>query len=412
LIYSHDTFGLGNIRRVLAIAKHLIDVDPEVSILILSGSPMLHAFQLQSRIDYVKLPCLTRTQQGKYAVKFLSMEYSHLIKMRSSIISHAVRDFEPDLIMVDKKPLGVENELLPALRMDAQTRLARRARLVLVLRDILDSPEVTKEQWRKHEYHRAIEDFYDLVMVVGSPDVFDVRREYDFTQASAAKTCFCGYIGRELGARPPQAVREELGIDGKPLLLVTVGGGEDGYRVISCCLDGLTAKARRCEFHTLVLCGPDMPKAQQQRIRVRSAALADVFVKEFTDDLMSYMGAADLVLSMGGYNTLCEILTLKKRAIVVPRVDPVQEQWIRAQRMAKRGLMRAIHPDDLSPEGLMRAVEEELTSNEIPLEHMHKIDLDALGRITACINSLLAPRIRGTRPAAPPVRYWPQRAVL
>jgi predicted glycosyltransferase len=40
-----------------------------------------------------------------------------------------------------------------------------------------------------------------------------------------------------------------------------------------------------------------------------------------------------------------EILSLRKRAVVVPRTQPVEEQWIRAQRMAELGLFAAIHPD-------------------------------------------------------------------
>ncbi|TLY79434.1 MAG: glycosyltransferase, partial [Gammaproteobacteria bacterium] len=57
LVYSHDTFGLGNIKRMLEISKHLVAAYGNVSVLIISGSPMLHAFRIPPRIDYIKLPC-------------------------------------------------------------------------------------------------------------------------------------------------------------------------------------------------------------------------------------------------------------------------------------------------------------------------------------------------------------------
>ena len=184
LVYSHDTFGLGNIRRMLAISESLVGAFPDVSILIVTGSPMLHAFRLSPSIDYMKLPCLKRNQAGGYETRSLGLELAQTVQLRRNMITSAVRDFAPDLILVDKKPFGVENELEPALREAARRRVP--PKLVLLLRDILDAPEATIPVWEKHGYHEAIERLYDRVLVVGSPDLFDIRAEYRFPQASAA----------------------------------------------------------------------------------------------------------------------------------------------------------------------------------------------------------------------------------
>ena len=143
LVYSHDTFGLGNIRRMLEISKHLAAADPDVSILIISGSPMLHAFRIPERIDYIKLPCLTRTTRGGYEVKFLQSSYEDIMRLRANIILSAGLDFAPDLILVDKKPFGVSNELAPVF--DLVRRRLQRPKMVLLLRDILDSAEATSQ---------------------------------------------------------------------------------------------------------------------------------------------------------------------------------------------------------------------------------------------------------------------------
>jgi len=58
LVYSHDTFGLGNIRRMLCICEYLLEALPTLSILLVSGSPMVHSFRIPRRLDYIKLPCL------------------------------------------------------------------------------------------------------------------------------------------------------------------------------------------------------------------------------------------------------------------------------------------------------------------------------------------------------------------
>ena len=71
LVYSHDTFGLGNIRRMLAICEHLVEADVALSILLVTGSPVIHNLRLPARLDYIKLPCLTRRDFENYDVKYL-----------------------------------------------------------------------------------------------------------------------------------------------------------------------------------------------------------------------------------------------------------------------------------------------------------------------------------------------------
>jgi predicted glycosyltransferase len=102
---------------------------------------------------------------------------------------------------------------------------------------------------------------------------------------------------------------------------------------------------------------------------------------EFTDDMMAFLNAADVVVSMGGYNTICEILTLRKRAVVVPRTRPVAEQSIRAERMSGRRLFRALDPDKLTPAALMLEVLAQVESHRTGAHFEVDLDMDALPRI-------------------------------
>jgi predicted glycosyltransferase len=403
LVYSHDTFGLGNIRRMLEIAKHLVHQDPEVSVLILSGSPMLHAFRIPPRIDYIKLPCLTRSLQGEYGVKFLDLSYEQAIRLRSNLIMSAMLDFDPHLILVDKKPFGVSNELAAAL--DLLQRRGHRPKLVLLLRDILDTPEVTMQTWRKNGYFPAIDAYYDEVLVVGSREIFDLTTEYQFPATCQAKVRFCGYIRRSQGLKSIQEIRRDLRIGDERMVLLTAGGGEDGYHLLTTYLQALALNNQAVAFKTLLVCGPEMADSQRRQILSLAANLPSVIVKEFVADMASYMGAADLVVAMGGYNTICEILTLRKRAIIVPRVRPVQEQWIRAERMQRLGLLTAIHPDELTAKGLLNAVHNELDCENVVARGLYQLDLDGLPRICQSLNALLSSDI-GAREVARPTLQW------
>ena len=383
LIYSHDTFGLGNIRRMLEIGRHLVQASPEVAVLVITGSPMLHAFRIPDRIDYVKLPCLSRNVDGRYGARSLPLTLDELVRLRANLIRSTIADFAPDLILVDKKPFGVEDELSGALA-DLQSG-PRRPKLVLLLRDILDSPEATTRVWRKNGYFEAIEAYYDQVLVVGSPDVFDMRREYRFPPFAAAKVSFCGYIAREAGRQSRADVRRGLGVrEDQPLVLVTPGGGEDGHELIGACLSGLKALPAPRRPRTHIVCGPEMTDAR--RIAIEAAAeMPQVSLQDFSDDMMSLMAGSDVVLAMGGYNTVCELLTLRKRAVLVPRVKPGVEQYMRAERMAGLGLVRMLHPDGLTPAALMAGLQAELAALAARQRLPQAPRLDGLARVTAAI---------------------------
>lgn len=391
LVYSHDTYGLGNIRRMLEISRYLVDHDRDVSILLVSGSPMVHAFRIPARIDYVKLPCLTRTRSGSYAVKFLDMGYDDILRMRRNILLNTFVDFDPDLVLVDKKPLGISDELGPTLEL--AKRRGHRARTVLVLRDILDSPAVTIETWRKNRYHEIIESFYDSVLILGTPAIFDTASEYQFPAATRARTRYCGYLNREPGRGFREKIRRELGVaDKERLVLVTVGGGEDGDRVLHCYLDGWqqNPQLREAGVRTLLICGSEMNEVNRRQI-ICAASDPSIIVRDFDNDMMTCMSAADVVVSMGGYNTICEILSSSKPAVIIPRARPVAEQWIRAQRMEAQGLLRAIHPDEVQPTTLMDAVTSALQRVDNPADTLRfATSMRGLPNFHQAINELVA----------------------
>ena len=388
LVYSHDTFGLGNIRRMLTICKYLLDTIPELSILLVSGSPVVHSFRMPVGLDYIKLTCLGRNESGNLSAKYIGAATQEISQLRSDLIRSAVANFKPHLILVDKKPYGLQGELKSTLKY--LKNHSPQTKLILLLRDILDHPEITVEQWSQSGYYEAVRWYYDQILVVGMAEIFNTIQEYRFPKSVIKKVKFCGYLRRDCGQKPPEVIRQELKIKvNEKLVLVTPGGGEDGYSLVANYLHGLTTKTDRPNIKTLIICGPEMPSAQRQKILQLSQQLPQVQVSEFTDDMNSYINASDAVVSMGGYNTICEILSLNKPAVVVPRIKPVQEQWIRAERMADFGLFRAIHPERLTPQKLMKTVLEQLQSSHNDWMRLKAIDLNGLFRIRHYLSSLV-----------------------
>lgn len=380
LIYSHDTYGLGNIRRMATVAEALAAEDPSVSILIVTGSPMLHAFRLSERIDYVKLPCLNRSDVGQYDVKHLAIPQASARRMRAGIIASAAVDFEPDLVIVDKKPLGVMRELEPTLQI-----LARRPsppRTVLILRDIIDAPQSTREVWARNDYHRQIGRYYDDLIAVGEQRVFDLAREYHFPYETTRKLRYVGYLRRSAGRLLPAEVRARIGAGAEPLMLVQTGGGADGAATIDAYLDALQLFGAAPPFRSWIIFGPELGSTERLRLRSRLAALPQVIHQDFAEDMNACINAADFVVSMGGYNSVCELLSLQKPALIVPRVMPVEEQWVRAERLARLGMVDCLHPDELSGEKMHQKLRQLLTGGARQLRARKELSLRGLEGLT------------------------------
>ena len=385
LIYSHDTFGLGNIRRIMNIATYLHRAIPDLSILIVTGSPMIQSFRIPKGIDYIKLPCLSRTESEGYSAKYLESKIVDIVRLRSDLILSAVLNFKPDLMLIDKKPYGVKHELRETLSL-VKSYLPR-TKTILLLRDILDAPAATTKVWEDNGYYEAVKSVYDLVLVLGKPEIFDPRVEYNFPITASEKVEFCGYIEPQALLRDRNAVRQELRIErDERLILVTAGGGEDGHALLQTYTQALEHMPAGARIRSLIVTGPEMSEPQRNILNQSARRFPCVSMLEFTNDLPSYMNASDLVLAMGGYNTVCEILCLKKRAIIVPRVRPVEEQWIRAERMARLGLLTTIHPDSLTPQDLLRTALMELSSDQ---PQRPVLDLTALPTLTGHVSMLL-----------------------
>ena len=391
MVYSHDTYTLGNIRRMLAICHHLLESIPDLSILLMAGSPMIESFRLSERLDYIKLPSLIRTDSEAYSVKSLGTGIDETMRLRSELLTAACMNFRPDVFLVDKKPYGVKNELATVIRTLRQLQTG----LALVLRDILDAPEKTVSTWRANEYYEASL-VYDLILVLGSATLFDVTREYCFPRELARKTRFCGYLRTAAGPRSVGKVRSELQVsDGEKLVVLTVGGGEDGFKLLSGYAAGSRTLARKERPRTLMICGREMNSKERQTLLHQISVDDSIQMLEFTDDVMSYLAASDLIVSTGGYNTVCDILSTGRRAIVVPCSTPVEEQRIRAERMSQIGLFHWIPSNQLTPARLIETVMANLRAspNQVP---DGAIDLDGLPHICRFVDGLLESR-RPTR---------------
>ena len=316
-----------------------------------------------------------------------------MIALRGRPIAAALEAFAPDVFIVDKVARGAINELDPAL---ASLRTNGRTRCVLGLRDVLDEPAAARREWREAGGDDVIAAWYDALWVYGDPTVYDPVAEYGFGPEVAAKVRYTGYLDRRRQPgpagleddTPTETPAQPAGLSER-LVLCMVGGGQDGA--------ALAETFVRADFPPgltgVILTGPCMPAEVRQRLCRRAAVRPRLHVVPFVSDTGPLLGRADRVISMGGYNSVCEVLSCEKPALIMPRVQPRQEQLIRAERLRDLGLLDLLHPENLSPRALTEWLAQDLPPRR---PARSRIDLNGLANLPALLAELLdAPSRRG-----------------
>jgi predicted glycosyltransferase len=383
-MYSHDAQGLGHVRRNLALAGALQRLDPAPDVLLLTGAPEAAALRRPARTDLVGLPALAKSEQGVYRARHLSVAAGELAELRAALLTATLTTFVPDLLVVDRYPRGFRGELEPALR---RLSVLGRTRVVLGLRDVIDDPVRARVEWRRDGASVALARYYDQVWLYGDPAVYDARPVLGLDADPASTIVATGYLARGRDRGPgggrPSAHRRPA-----RYVLCVVGGGGDGAALAEA-----FARAPLPPGHAGVLVtGPQMPQAARRAVGAVAAGRDGVQVHDFLDDLERWLGQAAAVVSMGGYNSVCEALAASRPLLVVPRVRPRAEQLVRATALARTGLVEVLHPDQLHPLRLGHWAAGAVRRGPRPPS---SVDLDGLARVPALAEALLG----GTRPA-------------
>ncbi|MAK33177.1 MAG: hypothetical protein CL386_04235 [Acidiferrobacter sp.] len=348
LIYSHDSFGLGHLRRCRTIAHALVDQFAGLKVLIVSGSPIIGSFDFKSRVDFVRIPGVVKLRGGDYTSLSDHIDLSQTLQLRASIMEQTADTFSPDLFIVDKEPLGLRGEVTQTLK----KLRGKGVRTVLGLRDILDDPVLLNKEWDHRGTPRNLEAWYDEIWVFGSRSMGNPLAELGVSEAGLQSMIYTGYLRRAV----PSIARAPVSLPREPFLLVTPGGGGDGETLVDWVLNALEQKPRPAKPVVIVL-GPFMPQAVRQQFQLRAEALKGVQTIVFNSNMELVMERAAGVVAMGGYNTFCEILSLDKPALLIPRSTPRMEQTLRAHRASSLGLVSMLDGDgDRSADAMAQAL--------------------------------------------------------
>ncbi|UVI35580.1 glycosyltransferase family protein [Brevibacterium spongiae] len=386
-LFSHDSLGLGHIRRNRALAFALDRDLPsltgrEVSGLLIASSPEAARFDLPDGWDWVILPGVTPAAGG-YAPRALASSMAGLSALRTAAISAILDQQRPELFIVDRHPFGIGGELATAID---QVR-NHGCRTVLGLREVLDTPSVIDAEWEKVGGPARVADSFDAVWIYGDADVYDPRATGEVPAALAAKAVTTGYLSHH---RPDDGGSTPAARGTGRFVLTCLGGGSDGGSLASIAVEAEPPDGHR----HLIVTGPQMDTEEFDRVRARAGTATTVI--RHSDDIPGLVASARAVVCMGGYNTLAELMSTDTPALVVPRKGHRAEQPRRAFALAAAGAVDAHTIDNLSADVLSDWFAD-VVGQRADRSH---IDLTGLTTVPRLAGELIADA-RSVRAAAP-----------
>jgi predicted glycosyltransferase len=385
-VFTHDAYGLGHVRRSSRILRAVAELDPDAALLLITGSPATNLLrELPANADTLKIPTIITSGTDGTRPPTLNLGVAELASLRGELTRRALELFEPDVLLVDNFPLGTRHELLPALR---ELR-HRHTRTVLGLRDVVDPPEKVRRDWGRDGIFGAVERYYDHVIVYGMREVLDAHVEYGLSSTVAARISYCGYV-TEAAPAPicPERLQRDFAVP-PGFFLATVGGGGDGRPLLEAFVAAMGSFPER---RALVITGEFMGADDRAAVENAAGQLPNVVTRTHVSEVPALMATADLVVSMGGYNTSAEIIAAGVRSVVVPRswrsgehgskgktgVDA--EQLVRAEGLARVGAITMLDPRELGPDTLAASMRAALA---MPRPAAHDVRLDGAANVAA-----------------------------
>jgi len=348
LIYCQHVVGIGHLCRMLEIIKALSD---HKVTLILGGPPVDIAFPPHVRI--VQLPGLM--MDPEYTRMFpvdpgRSLEETR--HRRKEILLDLVQDIRPDVLFVELYPFGrggFHFELGPFLSA-VRTSTHPPCPIVCSLRDIL----VEKKHQQEYE-QRALDRLapFDAVLVHGDPKVIPLDATFSRTLDIKIPVVYTGYICRRPKQGDREHIRKKLDLkSGEKLITVSAGGGSFGYRILEA---AVTAHAvlQSSTIKMQVFTGPYLD--EKKFTELTHLAAPGATVERFSDNFPAWLAAADLSISMGGYNTTMNVVAADTPALVFPYGHD-REQGLRAEKLTRFTDLKTLTEQDLEPALLARKI--------------------------------------------------------
>jgi predicted glycosyltransferase len=378
IFYCQYVWGMGHLFRSIELVRAL---DDHQVTLIAGGQPV--DFDLPAHATLLRLPTLFMDEKFTRLIPGNpSQSVSRIQSERQEILFSLFKRQQPDLFMVELYPFGrtvFGYELDPLLTAIRHGRFGS-VGTICSLRDIL----VEKKDPVAFE-QRALDklnEFFDALLVHSDPDL--VRLDETFTRVAEIKIpiYYTGFVTQHTDPNAGRLLRQELSLAADQRLIVaSAGGGRSGYKLLNSVLSAFQfgGDARRSRLE--VFAGPFMDADEFEKLRRQSRS--DIRIRRFTRRFLDYLYAADLSISLAGYNTCMNLLVTGVPALIYPYYRQ-REQPMRLEKIKNLLPMRILREDDLKPAALSKLMEQML--QQPPSNKFVCVDLNGAQKAACYLN--------------------------
>lgn len=343
MMYCQHSVGIGHLIRSFRLAAAIAE---SAKVTLLCGGRIPHALKPPARVNLVQLPPVALGPDGRTLVcqdeRFSIEEAS---ARRRSILAETFERQSPDALITEYFPFGrlqFAAELLPLLH------LARRRRhggpfIACSVRDLLERAG-TDAGLSDGLAVTTLKRFYDAVFIHADPALARFESTFGGEFPVGVDVHYTGYVTAQ-NVRSKAAAAE-------PRILVSVGGGRMGapllWAAARCFLEhgfgeGLSA---------LLVAGQDLP-ATDWRGLSKLAGHPGLTLRRWVDNLGEELNDSRASVSMGGYNSMLDVLQSGIPALIVPFTNRSNtEQMRRTQLLEACGYARILSQENCTPERL------------------------------------------------------------
>jgi predicted glycosyltransferase len=359
VVYCQHVLGVGHFFRTLEICRAL----ERHRVRLISGGPPLEA-ALPPHVAEIRLPPLHMDSEFKTLLPEAGADAGAVLQERRDRLLALLAAEPADLFIIELYPFGrkaFRAEIDPLLAAMSAGRLSA-CGVVCSVRDIL----VEKGDPAGYESRvvSTLNRFFDAVLVHADPAF--VRLEETFGRVSEIEIplVYTGYVTPAPASDARRRVRAELGVGaGARLVVASAGGGSVGMPLLEAAVRAFEQPEVPAGTRLVVFTGPFLPAAEFERLRALGGGRTQV--ERFSSDFLSLLAAADLSISMAGYNTTMNLLAARVPALVWPFAQN-REQRMRSERLAARGALRVLEDADLDPARLAVLVRGQLSAPRPP----------------------------------------------
>lgn len=345
VLYCQHVLGLGHLMRSLAIVRALTGH----RVVFVTGGPEAPV-ELPPHAVREQLPPLAMDEDFSAMVAGGDME--EIKRQRAARLMEIMERERPEVFVVELYPFGrraFEFELLPVLEA-CRAGAFGRPRVLCSLRDILvEKKDPEKYQRRVLSRLNAL---FDGLLVHSVRELFSLEETFPEAASIAVGTAYTGFVTEMPAPGARERVRRAMGLgQGEKLVVASAGGGKVGSELLFSAVKaypfGNADDPPRLEIFT----GPFLDEEAFQRLRADSSAHAGICVSRFSGNFLDILAAADVSLSLAGYNTTMNVLASGVPALVWPFAQN-REQRMRALKFRESGLLGLLEEADLAPERL------------------------------------------------------------